>query len=537
MSEQVLKIQSQQGFSEQARPGAFVRKLVDFIIPGGGGNSYDLSRSYININVELANLNQDAGETALGNAEGTDTALFNSDIVIKGDLLTANGDAASSAQNTALVRNASMFSASRGMVESIRRVDTLRYVLYDLENSLTQKEVNLNQLGPVAGARLQANMTSSMLQVIPTNVDINGTADVDLKSIGITRDIRIPISDLFGVGNAVWNGGVYGDTRIHLELNMNRLDVIALGGDESAENGPDIMGGDSFGAADDIGTAADPIPLNGTQNKIMLSLKYSDPGFLMPFYVGQGILINGTENPTAGAAVALPEVGAVIEAIQWSVGANILSGDPQCEITTRGDWFANGGAATTFLSDLEVKAAKAELTDATLGAQIRVNKAEIVLTQVETPGPSRIDYTTYSTEEVQANNLTNFNRQYIVEPEAQNLIIASVPSGHIEPTRQWSDYQIAINNENQSGNRPVVYQRNLHQDRILRFMNNRGQDVHSLRFQGRRVANSDITQIYDHFVITETLPITQGTKTVDIQINSEGGSQDLIAYKELIRSI
>ena len=46
--EQILKLQSEQGFSETAKPAEFINsKLIDLIIPGNTG-SYDFSKSYIN---------------------------------------------------------------------------------------------------------------------------------------------------------------------------------------------------------------------------------------------------------------------------------------------------------------------------------------------------------------------------------------------------------------------------------------------------------------------------------------------------------
>ena len=51
--EQILKIESEQGFSETANHGDFINsKLIDLIIPGNTG-TYDLSKTYININMEL----------------------------------------------------------------------------------------------------------------------------------------------------------------------------------------------------------------------------------------------------------------------------------------------------------------------------------------------------------------------------------------------------------------------------------------------------------------------------------------------------
>ena len=68
--EQILKIESEQGFSETAKSGDFINsKLIDLIIPGNTG-TYDLSKSYVNVNVELVN----AANTATGAGEPTTDA-------------------------------------------------------------------------------------------------------------------------------------------------------------------------------------------------------------------------------------------------------------------------------------------------------------------------------------------------------------------------------------------------------------------------------------------------------------------------------
>ena len=164
-----------------------------------------------------------------------------------------------------------------------------------------------------------------------------------------------------------------------------------------------------------------------------------------------------------------------------------------------------------------------------------MNRAEIVLTEVSEPGPSSIDYTTYSTEEVQGNGLTNFNRQYTIEPNAQNMILATCNAGAQIANRSWESYQIAINNVDQTGNRPINWGQNTHQDRMMRFFNNRGQDVHSLRLEQYDINDEQkVTEVYP---ILETLPLTRENKIVNIELNSAAGSQDLLLYKELIKTI
>ena len=72
--------------------------------------------------------------------------------------------------------------------------------------------------------------------------------------------MRIPLSDLFGVGSAVWNGQVYGDTRIHLELSPNRLKIQPCGGAESTSELTLPGGAVAYGAMDSADGTGD-IPL------------------------------------------------------------------------------------------------------------------------------------------------------------------------------------------------------------------------------------------------------------------------------------
>ena len=162
-------------------------------------------------------------------------------------------------------------------------------------------------------------------------------------------------------------------------------------------------------------------------------------------------------------------------------------------------------------------------------------------------GPNEIDYRTYVSE-IQVATGNNYFHQYQVEPEAQNMIIASCDTGNIAPNRSWADYRISIDNIDQTGNRDVVYNSNLHQDRIMRFFNNRGQNVDSLTLsmidtiQTQGNSNATRTQQVDYFPLLETLPITNVAKDVQIQmtggvVGGPAALQDIILYKEVIRTI
>ena len=87
MSERIIKLQSQQAFNETWKPASEtpIGKLIDFTIPANG--TYDLGKSYININMETVNAAFAGGADHLGNTAppgevASDTALYNNDIVL-----------------------------------------------------------------------------------------------------------------------------------------------------------------------------------------------------------------------------------------------------------------------------------------------------------------------------------------------------------------------------------------------------------------------------------------------------------------------
>ena len=528
--EKIIKLQSDNQFSEEAVPGAFTTcKLLDFTIPHNG--TYDLSKSFISINAEL--LLQDPVAGAPTGKLGTDTALYNCGLSMK---TVTGSNVAFVQQSASLVRNCQMESQNRGMVESIRRVDTLRQALFYLENDKQATQERTENLGTQEGRRGPGNLTSAHIQAVIRNVDNAGNAQLGLQSIGIDRDYRIPLSDLFGVGNAMWNGSVYGPTRIHLEMNTNLLQIVNMGGGEETNNGPD--GATPYGnMLQQAGVATDTALFT-----MQSQLTYKDYDLNFPFYVGQAIECS-VDDSTRGGGPYTSKV--IIDSINYSNNNSDAApgGDERMTITTRTAWYTTPTQANSDI-DITIKAMAPNL----LTSQIRINKADIVLAeQVGQMGPAEIDYRTYVSE-IQVATGNNYFHQYQIEPEAQNMLICSCDTGNIAPNRAWADYRISIDNIDQTGNRDVVYNSNLHQDRIMRFFNNRGQNVDSLTLamidtvatQG--TSNANRTQQVPYHPLLETLPITNVVKDVQIQMNGGviGGPaalQDIILYKGVIRTI
>ena len=532
--EKILKIQSEQGFSETAIPAAFINsKLLDIIIPGNG--TYDLSQSYINVNMEVVSFANGAGKG--GNIPAgfvqSDTACYNNEIRFLQD---STNTSAYRSKCAVMVRNADMFSANRGMVESIRRVNTLREILSNVDDDKAEQHAGLDRMGALEGRRGTGNETSSLVQIIGSNCNVAGVADLTMKAQKLSRDYRIPLSDLFGVGNAQWNGDVYGDTRIHLELQPNLLQIQELGGDE----GTDTYLGTAWGAIVSYNAAGSgqlpanqPLGTIASGRPLVTQIIYNNFQLKLPFYVGQAVVFNATSSVGGGVTATY----VIIDAIEYNLGTNDAAqptGTGQVQIWTRTPVYTAAGAA----EDITAITIHAHTSNPTTD-QIRINRAEIVLSEmVGTNGPDKINYTTYSTEEVQGNGLLRLNKQIVCEPNAQNLIVAHCNSGEIAPDRSWTDYRLAINNVDQTGNRDIPWNKPLHKDRILRFEQNRGTypSNTSLQLLKTEETQTGAANQIDMFPILETLPITQAQKIVNLELTS-AGAQDVVFYKELIRSI
>ncbi len=536
MSERIIKLQSQQAFNETWKPASEtpVHKLVDFTIPSGG--QYDLSKSYININMEAVNAayagTADSDGVVAPTQGATDTAFYNNDIVLETN--TANNNNYNASCST-LVRNADLFSQNKGMVESIRSVNKLRSVLWNFENDGPEMHGGLDKFGTFQGRRGKGNATSSLLQIIGSNVNVAGTPDTGLKAEARSRDFRIPLSDLFGVGNAMWNGDYFGDTQIHLELTPQNLRVAVLGGSERTDgmNGGAPFFGQckEYSAAAGSGQLATGDELGRGAFPLVTTLTYNDFALNMPFYVGQAISV----------AYTISGVGArtshnVIEAIEYNEGTNNAvnpGGSGSVRIYTRTPCFT----ATTAVDATAININA--LLSTAANNQIRINKAELVLNErFDIKGPEGLDYITYSTEETQGRNATNYNKQIIVEPNAHNLIIAHSKEGQIACDQAWTDYRLAVNNVDVCGNREVAYSKPLHSDRLLRFFQNRGQTPHnmSLRLLDGHNQEQGATNQSKFYPILETLPITENSKTVSIELNA-ADVQDIAFFKEITRSI
>ncbi len=540
--ESIIKIASEQGFAETWVPADIAtapptQKLIDFIIPANTG-TYDLGKCWINVNAEVvpkANANEPANTL-------NSSALYNNDIIAKTDV---QGDKAIMCDLASIVRNADMFCANRGMVESIRRQDTLRQLLFNVENDKAeQHDGNLN-LGNFQGRRGPSNSTSQVVQIMGGNTSVAGVVDTSIKASNTSRDLRIPLSDLFGVGSALWNTDVYGATRIHLELDTSRLRIEQLGGSEDTSTFQPAGQNKAYGAIEPLGGAGAtlaPMPNGndlGVSSPLVTQIEYFDYELQMPFYCGQAIEVAFTN--TAGAQTGYAQISG-IEYNEGTNSTNPPNGSKKVRIYTALSLYNNATGGAENITAISIKALKSDPATGggVPGDQIRINNAEIVLTQLPSVnGPDGIDYRTYSTEETQGvAGLTSFNKQILVEPNAQNLLVAHCPTGETMPSKAWTSYRMSIDNKDVSGNRDIAYNKPLHRDRIARTFNNRGQNISNFSLNAIQVGAAQLADANQLalYPIYETLPLTQQQKVVNFKLEA-AAIQDVIFFKELQKSI
>ena len=390
MSEKVIKISSQQGFSGTFG-GAVVPpsslNLVDFVIPSG--LNVDLSRSYMSFNSQI---NNSTNDTPI-NARWT---------------LATDGARNFNVPTAALIKNAHVRN-NRGMVESVRNIDTLACGLWGLTNSAETRKNDLNTFSKYVDGRGVGNFTSVQLAAVTDNTDPAGTGVNTLQvSENVARDIKIPLSDIFGLGGAErYSSSIMGETRIHCETNFSLLDSEHIGGDEATSLMFD--GTSMYGGMEGTTTLAAGAEFGAT---LETTGSYGDWQYVMPFFEGQQLLLN-FDAGDAGATTPQAEQTRTIVSIKYQ-GDNTATPPTNTSkvfITLDANIYTNpngGGGAAQTVENILIKYDKANLT-----------------------------------------------LQNVIEPEADAVLIACCDANNVLPTRSIDSYRYAINQEEQTGNRDI----------------------------------------------------------------------------------
>lgn len=478
--------------SNQGGPFTSSQNLCDFHIPSDG--VYNLRDSYITLNVKI-----DVAETETASGIGVYSA---------GLQWASSGTDHPKFQNVALVKNCSMSCARRGQIENIRRVDILKQNLA----TITKNQRTRFDESYLAASQLIDPINGGQFTLFE---DINKIGSVKSRELDIVP-VQIKLSDLFEFCNTPeYDAERAGQTRIHLELNVDKVEAIQKNLRNSWPNA-------DFKLMNDVTATSD------NQDVTSLVVTQKVPSLnVSPFYVGQKLTVSGDNNGSA-----ITPAPAVISAIELNSSTQEMTLTFENSITTL---VSTGHVFNNIEVDVTTWAS----------ASVEFSFAEVALKKVTSPmGMDEIDYSTFSTDEYTiGTGATSFQKQFQVEPEAVNALVMfpSAFDGLVSENNNVNSFRFRINNHDAT-DRDVSVNSPLYYDRLGMTIGNMGMRLRGLaQNAGATNETTDWDSVYDKAglnirMMANPLPQTMNEKNLQININAGGtGVSNLVLYKELPR--
>ena len=474
MTSKVIKITSRQNQSITSS-----KNLIDFDVPAG---VYDLSKSYLNLNVSLPSQNQN-NITLLNLARDATNPEFE--------------------DNVDFVRNCSMRSLTGGVIENVRHVNILKK-----NQQLYEKSVSKNKSSEVIakmGCMLDLNsLGSSNYRTIEK---LGSTLSKDKDHDNIIR-----LKDLMNFcKNDYYDTQEKGDLQLHFEMNVDNFVVF------QQLKANDYLWEKKFGV-DTNPAYTEFADIGGAQTVTELSTKKEYFNIdESPFYVGQRLAISGTDL-TAGER-------------------QILSIDYNTDYTLKLT-FDSGlvfAGASTDVAGISV--------NETASNSPVFNRCELVLVEVDRKsGKNNYEYTTYNLQEDTVNT-TALNKNYHLSPMTKNVfVITPSTSTQFLSDRVVTSYRTSVNNEFQQ-NRPVLFgtvRDSLHLSQVMKTYDNKDEPLKNtvgMVTLINRKPNSpfDANNRYTYMVM-EPVPITKDQKLFGLELNGPNAFSRIMIFEEIIKS-
>jgi len=510
MSESVIRIPAQQSLINANN------NLIDLIIPGNSG-VYDLSNTYISLLTRVTSSPIDAATAPKLVAGETETGVYDVRVHMKHNVAASNYDNVATPIEC-LVQACSMSSAVKGGVEDIRRADILRGTLSVYKEDLDSRQAKA--LTTWSGACKDTPWVHGQ------NVQLRGEGGV--RSQEVTHEIRFNLKDLFDAGQfEAWDSSVYGDTRIHLELNLSKVTLtqcqsttditwglayqqrILTGGTAGTPGVADLpaFGYKTGDPKQADGTALTPATGVGvTTNAIAMKTPYNSLGDV-PFWVGQDVTITPRNVATTGTVALLvsipvaaagggnqtlikatgadpPTTGdpgrAIIDSIQFDQPTGIVTlsfANPVLACPGQNP-ATNGGTLGCFVTGSDVLANSPAITYeacelvATMRSDMRMGQA-----------PKEHQFSRFVFQGDQFSNQSGTQRTYQIPANCTAVIMAITNTGTNHSSflgsAKVSQYRFSINGEAVT-NRAIPYAGDVivSGDAAGRFRNKRGSSLH-----------------------------------------------------------
>jgi len=466
--ENIIKLPSQQSSFNA------INNLVDLIIPGNSG-VYDLSEMYITIDTRL----NVATVAAVG--DKSPGSVYDDGVAVQNVIMDITHGTGSIYDKTAcpveiLVRNCSLMSQSRGKVEDVRRSDRLRATMKSYLQDLD--DVQASALTNFTPGAAKANPF-----VFGQNAQLNGEGAVLSKRQN--HEIRIYLRDIFEIAKTdAWDTAVYGNTHIHLELNLAdiylRQDLgdaaNAVQGGEVWGNiyhnppypaggaGPQVTYGKSDPVVYEAGGGGGPTnPPNSVQTGCTMSAIYQSLDD-SPFWVGQILSLAPVVSAGSQGGSTATSVPATASGKKWAVVKTITHdpvtkkikldfGGPISTVTA----VTNPGAAG-YQQEMEVSGWDADIANSSIEYD-SIELTAIRRTDMDS-GPKQIQYNQFQVQSDQWSSLSTLNRSYFLPPRTSTAILV-LPcldgnGSKFLGSQRLSSYRFTVNGESVT-NRAVNY--------------------------------------------------------------------------------
>lgn len=459
----------------------------------GGGKVYNLRDSYLHINATF-----DIAGTVPG-------AVFIPDLQV-----VTTEDKKPIPQNVSFVRNATISCSRKGMIESLSRVDQMKTNLHNYTKS--QREL-------FSEGYLRCSSAVSPINGQQYSIFAQIHKEGGLKSrVAKSVPIQIRLGDIWDICNSPeFDTSKAGDLTLECELNIDRFEAkqrfTAEAFSGECEDVPD-PGAD--------GTAISTLKMTNKPD----DLQNSD------VYVGQEIKVTATGAGGAGN----------VDVDLYIVNIDIDPATRERTITF------NAPVATLDNGQSLNTVVMASLPWAS--ASVSYDNAEVVVQEVANPvGMDAIAYTTFSTEEDNGNGLTNFTRQYQVEPEASNvMIIFPDEANQLNSTNnEITNYRLRLNNDNLTSERVAVgtARSPLYYDRVSMLIDGMGEPLRNLTENSGTNADGagqitwgDVYSQAENKLVLLGNPLypTERTKLLQVNIAATGGGvKQITLFKTLPR--
>ena len=518
------------------------KNLVDYHIPANSG-VYNLKDSYIAVNVSNILRNDSAITTA-----GAERTATDHERIVFINYKEAPIERFAGAQfmipptTAVIVKNAQMLSSTKGMIESIRRVDMLRANQYSYVRNQEQLSSNVN--GLILSSE-SGNSTCESRQPYTecNNIDQSATSTTQgtpYSSLYRDHEIRIPLKEVFNFCQYadMYDSAVYGQTHINLECQFDKLVQAQSNTNLSLNKYRGANSGEAF-----LGAMMDLPNSSGNNltliNKAMTANSFGLDGIeLSPFYIGMKVKLDNSAstNNVQGIVTTIKSIVIYDGVSDIKFGAETIAHNNDLAVG------ANKGKLLlefdgSYLGSLAngVSVAGLKLTTHDLGGTdthtLSIQNVDLVMKMVRGGGqaPKQIEYNKFDIEEDSFSSVQNkiLNRYYDIPPNCDSiwlLLTRNQTYATGNDGEKIEKYRITIDNVELS-NRDIVMHSQLHKNLVAECLDRQGLPLRSLNETFLQWNfNQGVSGItHDSFIIGIPVPNKLVSQKLGVEIHPVSG--------------